>query len=213
MSVEEKFEALTMSYQTVNQANTELTQRLKEMAQQNDYLRKQVGNSLKQKQQVLESTSGSNPRKVNEEAESQHSEYEINEELGRTPRSERWTPTNSNDFRDELPEFEGKLDPDEFLEWLHTVERIFEYKEVTEEKKVKFVALRLEKYVSLRWTNLCNKRIRERKAKIQTWDQMKAKLKARFLPSSYHQDNYSQLHNLTKGIWVLMNTPENSRSS
>jgi len=38
MSVEEKIEALTMSYQTVTQANTELTQRLKEMAQQNDYV-------------------------------------------------------------------------------------------------------------------------------------------------------------------------------
>jgi len=28
---------------------------------------------------------------------------------------------------------------------------------------------------------------------------MKAKLKARFLPSSYIQDIYSQLHNLTQG--------------
>jgi len=29
---------------------------------------------------------------------------------------------NSNDFRDEILEFVGKLDPDEFLEWIHTVE-------------------------------------------------------------------------------------------
>ena len=28
---------------------------------------------------------------------------------------------------------------------------------------------------------------------------MKSKLKDRFLPSSYHQDSYSQLHNLTQG--------------
>jgi len=40
---------------------------------------------------------------------------------------------------------------------------------------------------------------KERKPKIQTWDRMKAKLRARFLPSSYLQDNYSQLHNLTQG--------------
>jgi len=31
-------------------------------------------------------------------------------------------PQNSNDFKVEIPEFEGKRDPDEFLEWLHTVE-------------------------------------------------------------------------------------------
>ena len=28
---------------------------------------------------------------------------------------------NSNDFKVEIPEFEGTLDPNEFLEWLHTV--------------------------------------------------------------------------------------------
>ena len=74
--------------------------------------------------------------------------------------------------------------------------RIFDYKEVPEDKKVKLVALR---YASLWWTNLCSKRIRERKPKIQTWDQMKAKLKARFLPPSYLQDNYSKFHNLPQG--------------
>jgi len=142
---------------------------LKEVTQQNEYLRKQLGNSLKQKQQILESPSGSVPDEVNEEAESQHSEFE-DEEPRRTPRREWRPPTNSNDFRVKLPEFEGKLDPDEFLEWLHTVERIFDYKEVPEDKKVNLVALRLRKYASLRWTNLCSKRIRERKPKIQTWD-------------------------------------------
>ena len=47
------------------------------------------------------------------------------EEPPRRGRRERRQPTNSNDFRVEMPEFEGKLDPDEFLEWLHTVEHIF----------------------------------------------------------------------------------------
>ena len=102
---------------------------------------------------------------MNEEAESQHLEFE-DEEPRRTPRRESRPPTNSNYFRVELPEFEGKLDRDEFLEWLHTVERMFDYKEVLEEKKVKLVVLRLRKYSSLWWTNLCSKRIRERKPKI-----------------------------------------------
>jgi len=38
------------------------------------------------------------------------------------------------------------------LEWLHIVERIFDYKEVPEDKKVKLVALKLRKYASLWWT-------------------------------------------------------------
>jgi len=31
---------------------------------------------------------------------------------------------NSNDFKVEVPEFEGKLDPEDFLDWLHIVERV-----------------------------------------------------------------------------------------
>ena len=65
---------------------------------------------------------------------------------------------NTNDFKVEIPKFEGKLDPEEFLDWLHTVVRVFECKDIPEEKKVKLVALRLHKYAALWWTNLCAKR-------------------------------------------------------
>ena len=61
------------------------------------------------------------------------------------------------------------------------------------------MALRLRKYASLWWTNLNAKRLRERKSKIRTWDKMKSKLKAHFLPPTYVQYCYSQLHNLTQG--------------
>jgi len=84
------------------------------------------------------------------------------------PRPEPRMQFNSNDFRVDIPEYEGKLDREEFLDWLHTVERVFEYKDVPEDRKVKLVALRLRKYASLCWTNLCTKRVRERKAKIRT---------------------------------------------
>jgi len=63
----------------------------------------------------------------------------------------------------EIPEFEGKLNLDEFLEWLHTVKRIFDYKKVPEDNKVKLVALKFRKYASLWWTNRCAKRVRHRK--------------------------------------------------
>jgi len=76
--------------------------------------------------------------------------------------------------------------------------RVFEYKEVCEDKKVKLVALKLQKYASLLWTNLCANRIRNQKEKIQMWEKMKTKLKARFFPSSHVRDSYAQLHILTQ---------------
>ena len=47
MSLDERIEALTISYQTTTQTNAELAQKLKEVNQQNKYLRRQLGQSLK----------------------------------------------------------------------------------------------------------------------------------------------------------------------
>ena len=92
---------------------------------------------------------------------------------------------NFNDFTVKILEFEGKLDLEEFLDWMHIVACVFGYEQVPEDNKVKLVALRLRKCASLWWTNPCAKRVRERKPKIRTWEKMKAMIKARFLPLTY----------------------------
>jgi len=70
MSLEEKIQALTISYQTTAQTNAELTQRLQELDHQNEYLRKQLKQSMKQKQRILESPTGSTPEEFEEDIES-----------------------------------------------------------------------------------------------------------------------------------------------
>ncbi|GKB19360.1 pentatricopeptide repeat-containing protein [Tanacetum coccineum] len=64
-----------------------------------------------------------------------------------------WYP---NDIKVDIPEYDGKLDPDEFMEWLPIVERVFDYKD----NKVKIVALKLRKCASTWWSNTCLKRER-----------------------------------------------------
>ena len=64
---------------------------------------------------------------------------------------------NTNYFNVKILKYEGKLDYEEFLDWLHTVESVFEYTDILEDKKVKLVALSLRKYASLWWNNLCAK--------------------------------------------------------
>ena len=151
MSLEEKFEALMKSHQVVSSSNQELEN-------QNECLRKQLGDVLKQKQQALASPTGSVHGEDAEEGSNQMSSSS-EEEPQRTTRREQRQPAHSNDFRVEIPEFEGRLDLDEFLEWLHKVKWIFDYKEVPKDKKMKLVALRLRKYASLWWENLCAKRV------------------------------------------------------
>jgi len=52
-------------------------------------------------------------------------------------------------FKVEIPEFEGQLNPNGFIEWMNTVERVFKFKDVPHDKKVKLVALKLCKYASI----------------------------------------------------------------
>ena len=66
----------------------------------------------------------------------------------------------------EIPEFEGKTHPDEFIDWLHTVERVFDVKDLTEEQKVKLVAIKLRKHASIWWEHVKKQRAREGKSKV-----------------------------------------------
>lgn len=78
-------------------------------------------------------------------------------------------PRRNNEFRRDLgikvniPEFEGRMQHDEFIDWLHTVERIFEYEDVPEHYKVKLVAIKLKKHASIWWEQLKVRRAREGK--------------------------------------------------
>lgn len=93
----------------------------------------------------------------------------------RSSRSQR-RQLQMNDIKVDILDFEGKLQPNEFVDWLQTVERVFEYKEVLEEQKVKTVAVKLKKHASVWWESLKRKREREGKRKIKTWDKMRQKL-------------------------------------
>ena len=99
------------------------------------------------------------------------------------------------DVKVEVPEFDGRIEGEAFLYWLYTVERIFEFKEFSEERKVKLVAIKLKGYTSLWWENLKMERNREGMRPIQTWEKMKCELKKRFLYENYRQDNYVKFYN------------------
>lgn len=102
----------------------------------------------------------------------------------RTPQQTQGVdPLRSLGFRMEIPEFAGGVQPDEFIDWLHTVERVFDLREVPDSLKVKLVAVKLKKHASLWWEHLKRKRAHERKHKIDSWDKMKRLLPKIFFTS------------------------------
>ena len=51
-------------------------------------------------------------------------------------------------------EFEGRMHAIDFLDWLHTVECVFEYCDPPERRKVKLMAIKMQNNASFWWENL-----------------------------------------------------------
>ncbi|GJX67027.1 hypothetical protein Tco_0302754 [Tanacetum coccineum] len=66
------------------------------------------------------------------------------------PMHRRWEAS----IKVEIPDFLGTLKVEEFVDWLNTVERVFEFKDVPENKKVKWVAIKLKGRASAWWEQL-----------------------------------------------------------
>ena len=155
-------------------------ERVDELEAQVKFLQTQIAQLIEEKKRWTRSPSHSRTNVYLDESEREEMSYIVNSSDEDTPRRRR-QGNGHGDFRVDIPEFEGQIDPNHFLDWLQTVERIFEYKEVPDDKKVKLVALKLRKYASTWWANLVAKRARNGKGKIGTWAKMKDNLR----PSSF----------------------------
>ena len=138
------------------------------------------------------------PHETTNESDDSHSHFE--NPFGAPPRgrpyAERNEPRLDYNFKVEIPEFQGSLKPEDFVDWLNTVERVLDYYEVIDEKKVKLVAICLKGRDSAWWEQLQISCQRSGKVKIKSWEKMMKKLREQFLPFNYTQSLYKDLHNL-----------------
>ncbi|KAL6316619.1 hypothetical protein AAG906_018874 [Vitis piasezkii] len=81
-----------------------------------------------------------------------------------------------------IPSFQGKNDPEVYLEWKKKVEFIFECHNYSEEKKVKLVAIEFTDYAIIWWDQPVMNRRRNYERSIETWEEMKATMRRRFVP-------------------------------
>ena len=138
VSLEERIDAILKNNHEITSSNQELKSSNQELKAQNDYLRRQLGMFLKQKQKMCEEPSYSESQRQ-EQVFSHTLDSSSEDEPLRMTRQDPQFQASSNDFKIEVPEFEDKLDPEDFLDWLHTVERIFEYKDIADNKKIKLM--------------------------------------------------------------------------
>ncbi|KAF2318304.1 hypothetical protein GH714_004713 [Hevea brasiliensis] len=79
-----------------------------------------------------------------------------------------------------IPTFRGTSSPEEYLEWIQRVDKIFEYQEYSEAKKCKLAAIEFVDYASLWWENVKAQRHRNRLDDVQTWCEIKRIMEKRF---------------------------------
>ncbi|KAA8539670.1 hypothetical protein F0562_026362 [Nyssa sinensis] len=84
-----------------------------------------------------------------------------------------------------VSDFEGKLDPDEYCDWIASLQAFFEWKNLTEERKVQFVATKLKGHALVWWQQCQRSRDSRGLPRIGTWVEMKLKLDEKFLPLDY----------------------------
>ncbi|GKE70655.1 hypothetical protein Tco_1528727, partial [Tanacetum coccineum] len=72
----------------------------------------------------------------------------------------------------EIPEFTGKVHPDDFIDWLSTVERVFDVRDIPDKLKVKLVAIKLRQHALLWWDHVNKRRRNKRKSKNMTVEEV-----------------------------------------
>ncbi|KAL4385872.1 hypothetical protein GQ457_09G021510 [Hibiscus cannabinus] len=103
---------------------------------------------------------------------------------------------NLNNIKINIPPFHGKTDPEAYLAWEKKIEHIFECHNYSELKKVKLAAIEFVDYALIWWDQLTSSRRRNGERPISTWNEMKAIMRRRFIPTHYHRELFNKLQNL-----------------
>ncbi|PWA81325.1 reverse transcriptase domain-containing protein [Artemisia annua] len=94
------------------------------------------------------------------------------------PEATATDPLRTLGIRTDLPEFDGNMKTDDFIDWIQTVECIFDIRDILDNLKVQ------------------KQRERKGKYKVESWDKMKRLLQSKFLPINHRQDSFLDYHNL-----------------
>ena len=98
-----------------------------------------------------------------------------------------------------IPSFQGKNDPEAYLEWERNVELVFDCHNYSENKKVKLAATGFSDYATVWWDQLVFNMRRNREPDVETWEEMKRVMRKRFVSTYYYRELYNKLQNLRQG--------------
>jgi hypothetical protein len=99
----------------------------------------------------------------------------------------------------DVPDFFGKLEPNAFEDWSTAIEDYFDWFAVSEDRKVRYVRMKLKGHARAWWGSVEEQLRRTRRPTIYNWEEMKDKLKEKYLPIDYEQMMFEEMLQLRQG--------------
>jgi hypothetical protein len=106
---------------------------------------------------------------------------------------------NLGSIKMKIPYFQGRTDPEVYLEWEKKIDLVFDCHHYSEEKKVKLAEIEFTDYAIIWWDQLVTNRRRNNERPVETWGELKGLMRRRFVPNHFYRDLYQKLQNLTQG--------------
>ena len=82
------------------------------------------------------------------------------------------------------------------IDWINELEEYFEYEEIEDPDRVKFVKAKLKGHAKVWWQEVQLDRNNRGKDKINKWERMVAKMKQKFIPIDYELDMLKKMQGL-----------------
>ncbi|XP_073037004.1 uncharacterized protein [Primulina eburnea] len=107
---------------------------------------------------------------------------------------------NIGSIKMKIPSFNGKSDPEAYLEWEKRVEFVFDCHHYSEQKKVRLAVVEFVDYALIWWDQLVTTKRRCNERPIETWAEMKSIMRKRFVPNHYYREVFKKLQTLRQGV-------------
>uniref|UniRef100_A0A2N9FW13 Reverse transcriptase domain-containing protein n=1 Tax=Fagus sylvatica TaxID=28930 RepID=A0A2N9FW13_FAGSY len=99
----------------------------------------------------------------------------------RRERGHEWNPGGRDgvdrslgNIKMKIPSFQGRTDPEVYLEWEKKIDLVFDCHNYSEEKKVKLAVIEFTDYAIIWWDQLVTNRRRNTERPVETWGELKA---------------------------------------
>ena len=118
---------------------------------------------------------------------------------GRLREARNQEDNNLRNIKMKISSFQGKNDPEAYLEWDRKVELVFDCHHYSKNKKVKLAVIKFSDYAIVWWDQLVLNKRRNREPSVETWEEMKRVIRKRFVSTYYYRELYNKLQNLRQG--------------